>query len=883
MMRKYLLLLVLVGAFFIGSTTSYAAEATSSSVSLFPKSSGDVSQSYEQYDTWNYSWDPSGLMNKFDFFYAVGNACMIATAFITRLGIMILSIGLHPDILADIFIVITEVIARSPKVIMPRLWPFIVIGLIGVLIWDFSKDNYQRMLRRGITMLLVVAIGAIYYAFTAPGLKMASDGIDATSNLFSGAIVSLATPLEGEEGADNNNDQFLKKEQSIYSIVWQVVVEQPWQMGQFAAIDENVGEHASKIQTVLSQDKNAIEVSSETKWKDVFLAYPRGSDIRKSLVNIYEDAEPDKFIKAFSPEYRLIIGLCSFMGSLVLLVYFSFMGILLIGLFAMFIACILAGVVIIPFSMLPFVETQSPLKWLIKITSISALGKIVIGMYVGLTFLIVLIFSKTKFSGLFVDGNENGYLITLFSNIGWYLLSIVAFVILLKRMRPIQKFNSKLDRRFEKRRLESSLQNDGDYESTSRRTRSKKINSDFVHDNYDTQRNSDYLEVDTLDTTNETFVNIARSQSENALTERETALRGTDSQNPSSNVLKEVDGFRGVSQVDSDHLYSDRSTNNQRPSNQKNVKVLSASDQQSNGKVVQKGEHIKPLPLKPRLIEKIFTGINPSTSKQEIDYVDSFVPVDQQREGVSQAKTISEYEKMKEKKTIITPLTKSEEHLEELTSSTKHDTDFSNSDLNHRPSKDSNKEEIDISNSDLNHRPSKDINKEEIDISNSDLSHQPNENSNKEDMNFNNSDPNNRSSKEMVKNKGVANEKQNTETIKIRPMVKSPKMDHEINREINKISEDTITINESNQTKQKSNVEKKYEVTEVKEASHEDGHLSISKSIPEDHKNVSEPKLKPPVLNKREDLQFNKPNSKKVNSTNKSAREMKPANKIYFD
>jgi len=486
---KRVWIFVLLIALFCGGAVASAA-TPNAGVPLFPVKSGVEQNDYEKYDTWNYAWDPSGVMNKYDPLYMVGNFLMVIAALIVRGAIFLLSIGLHPDILEDIFVVIVQVISHSPKVILARFWPFVAVGTVLLLIWDYQKGDYTKMMKRWISIGLVMVIMGLYYALSAPGLKLASDGIDAMATTFSGAVVSLAAPLSGEEGADNNNDEFLKTETSIYDMVWAITVEQPWQMGQLGSIDEPIGEHVDEVEDALSEDDDAIAVTAETKWKDVFLHYPRDSDIRTELVDVYEEVETDRFRTAFAGEYRLIIGFCTFLASLVIFLFFALMGVLLIALFLVFLAMIIAGVVIIPFSLIPMYQNQGALRWLAKILSFTAIGKVGIAVYVGVVFLVVMIFSKTKFSALFVDGNANGFLVTLFFNIFWYIAGGAFFIYLLYKLKDKAGWGSK-----KKRKMRSDGDYEDDYEedddegnsSRSRKKRqykkkSRKISSDFVDD-----------------------------------------------------------------------------------------------------------------------------------------------------------------------------------------------------------------------------------------------------------------------------------------------------------------------------------------------------------------------------------------------------------------
>lgn len=485
-LRTRVLIVVFLLVLCVGGSVASAA-TTTTGIPLFPVNTGSDLRDYEKFDTWNYAWDPSGIMNQYDPLYMIGNLGMLFSAFIMRGAIFLLSVGLHPEIMADIFIVIVQVISSSPPIILKRIWPFVAVIATLLFIWDYQKGDHRKMMKRGISMVVVMVVLGLYYALSAPGLKLASDGIDAVATTFAGAVVQLAAPLNGEEGSTDNSDQFLAAEDSIYDMVWQITIEQPWQMGELGSIDARIGKHAGDVKYAISSDTEAMEVTEDTKWKEVFLKYPRGSDIRKELIDVYQKAEPNLFRVAFAGEYRLIIGFCTLLASVVVFLFFAVMGILLIALFLILLAMIIAGVVIIPFSLIPIFDNHGALRWLAKVLGFAAIGKIAIGIYVGIVFLVVIIFNKTNFSALFVDGNANGFLVTLFFNIFWYLAGLAFFIYLLYKLNA--KTGWITNRKRKMRSSDGDYDDEDDYEEsgdrrrkTKQRRKIKKVSTDFVEE-----------------------------------------------------------------------------------------------------------------------------------------------------------------------------------------------------------------------------------------------------------------------------------------------------------------------------------------------------------------------------------------------------------------
>ncbi len=417
----------------IGGTVVSAAPATT--MPLFPVNTGSEVQDYEKFAIWNYSWDPSGVMNQYDPTYMIANLLMFLSACIMRFGILIFSIGMHPDVVEDIFVAVVQVISNAPKILLERFWPFITVCIIVLLIWDYQKGDYQRMVKRGVSIVIVMFVLGVYNAISVPVLKTAADAADAFATMVAGTVVSLAAPLSGEEEDALGSNDFLKTETSVYNMIWRITVDHPWQMGEFGTIDAPIGEHVDDVRDALSDDKNAINVTAETRWREAFLHYPRGSDIRDDLVDVYEDAYPTLFSTAFSGEYRLLIAFFTFLASLVVFLFLTLIGGCLFALFLLFLAAVIAGVVVIVVALVPANQGQGLLRWYTKVLSFTYVGKVLISLYVGVVFLMVVIFSKTRFSALFSNGDSTGFIINQILNIFWYAAGLAGFVLILLNLK----------------------------------------------------------------------------------------------------------------------------------------------------------------------------------------------------------------------------------------------------------------------------------------------------------------------------------------------------------------------------------------------------------------------------------------------------------------
>lgn len=456
-MKKVRRLIGILVLFFTLFHAASLAFAEGSEIPLFPQTQ-DLKGDYDQYPIYHYAWDPDGTMGAYDPLFQLANVFMIATAFLVRLALLIYSLGSNPSVIGDLLSGIVQVITNSQAIILPRIWPFFALAAMAVLVWDYYQNHMQRAIQRGVTFFVVAVILGIYYNLTAPGIKMATDAVDTTANMFSSAIVATASPTEGETNFING-DAFLKTEQNFTNIVWKLLVEYPWQMGEFGQIDGTLANDADAVNNAvkggflgIGENKNAPQFSKDDTWKNVVLRYPANQKPRSKIAGILNDDRHPVSKSAFSSVYRLILSLVTFILSLVIVIFFSLAGLLLLFLFFYFIAALIAGVVIIPFSLIPMTHHPGWLRWWMKSILGSALGKIVIAMYIGLVFLIAVLINKLPVVGANSDPNttlqnEYGFVFSLLINAIWFSLAILLFYFLYKQFQPVQRFNAGVDQK----------------------------------------------------------------------------------------------------------------------------------------------------------------------------------------------------------------------------------------------------------------------------------------------------------------------------------------------------------------------------------------------------------------------------------------------------
>ena len=456
-MKKVRRLIGILVLFFTLFHAASLAFAEGSEIPLFPQIQ-DLKGDYDQYPIYHYAWDPDGTMGAYDPLFQLANVFMIATAFLVRLALLIYSLGSNPSVIGDLLSGIVQVITNSQAIILPRIWPFFALAAMAVLVWDYYQNHMQRAIQRGVTFFVVAVILGIYYNLTAPGIKMATDAVDTTANMFSSAIVAIASPTEGETNYING-DAFLKTEQNFTNIVWKLLVEHPWQMGEFGQIDGTLANDADAVNNAvkggflgIGENKNAPQFSKDDTWKNVVLRYPANQKPRSKIAGILNDDRHPVSKSAFSSVYRLVLSLVTFLLSLVIVIFFTLAGLLLLFLFFYFIAALIAGVVIVPFSLIPMTHHPGWLRWWMKSILGSALGKIVIAMYIGLVFLIAVLINKLPVVGANSDPNttlqnEYGFVFSLLINAIWFSLAILLFYFLYKQFQPLQRFNAGVDQK----------------------------------------------------------------------------------------------------------------------------------------------------------------------------------------------------------------------------------------------------------------------------------------------------------------------------------------------------------------------------------------------------------------------------------------------------
>lgn len=487
----YLTLLLFTVTF----TTSIASEGKQ--IELFP----DTGDDYSRYIS-NYSWAPDGLTGNLNILYQLGNLLFVGAVFLIKFAISILNLGLHPTFLSGIFQGVADAITSSKTTFLPRVIPFAVIIAGAVLVWDFTKNDPRTAMKRGVNFLVICGMLGLYYNFTAPGIKMASDALDATTNMFSNVVVSIGVSPD-ERNQDIESDAINIVEDKVQNIVWKLLVDHPWQMGEFNEIDAVITEEEAKkldnelkllnfivekFGWIFGLENNAqIKFEPGSKWRDYAIQHPPDVGYRALFSSYYEKYKPEKYYNAYSGLYRLLLGLLSFIGAVIVGIFMTMFGAILISLYLLFIVAILAGGIILPLSLIPFNQNSGILRWLVQVLLGTVVGKIAIGIYIGLVFLVVIIKDKAMYA-IGDDSNyTDSFLISLLLNLAIFLIAIILFIFLLKKYQPnITKYVKGKNTRS---RSDDDENSDEDEDDSSRgKSKKNKVNGSSGYIKHDTDR-----------------------------------------------------------------------------------------------------------------------------------------------------------------------------------------------------------------------------------------------------------------------------------------------------------------------------------------------------------------------------------------------------------
>jgi len=451
-MRRIIALLTIIAICFVCLITPvFAAEEKAQ---VFPELTH-----FKHPPVQHYSWEPDSVVGGLDILYMLAKALMFVSALLVNLSIVIFQYALHPTFFGDLFAEMVRIIKASEQNVLPIIWGFVVIFGGAYFAWDFKQNNSQRAMKRGTTFVIAMMITAAYYQITAPTIKTISDGIDGTATTLTAVVVSGAA-IKDAPADIGMNDKFDYANQYLMGEIWDLLVEDPWQMGMFGKLDATVSDEEAEaindsLESFWTGKSEYPKIKAGQTWKEYVLQFPVGSDPRDAVVEYLAEEKQDEFMSSFDSGYRLLLAFLSFIGSLVTTLFFLLFGGLLLALYGAFLGIFMAGIIIVPCSMLPIFHDLTILRKWLQWLAYTALGKILLGMYVGLTFLVQIMINNS--TTLDPKSGHFSYLLLILVNMLILIISILVFYLLVKRFQPKKRIFDNVDRNFSDR-AESTVQ-----------------------------------------------------------------------------------------------------------------------------------------------------------------------------------------------------------------------------------------------------------------------------------------------------------------------------------------------------------------------------------------------------------------------------------------
>lgn len=379
---------------------------------LFP-----VIEGFSVPDPMFYAWASDGIFASAVSIFA--SFFLVIGTFILRFGIMILDYGQYPSFLHAIVEDITGRIQSEGWAIVRLLMPLVIIGSFILLGKDYMKGAASTTIRRATIFVVTLCIVTAAYAMPVTTLTKTLTGVAEFSSWISGKMMGVFAENEQLEGTDTNR--------VVYYQIWELLVYKPFEVGELGASNIRITkEEAEKINKMI----NPYRVKAGMRWGDIILWFPYGSDYREDIADYYADRYPQNHDYAQNQYFRLLVGLASFLVGLVAALFLIIMGGLLLALALYFIGLLCAGVIILPFTLIPS-EKVYVLKYLTRIAGVFV-AQLFISLYLVLTFIVVRLVAYTADGAAFLVG----MLIVLVL----FLMAAIMFFVLLSKMQSVPMF-----------------------------------------------------------------------------------------------------------------------------------------------------------------------------------------------------------------------------------------------------------------------------------------------------------------------------------------------------------------------------------------------------------------------------------------------------------
>ncbi|CAH8248470.1 hypothetical protein WJ0W_007138 [Paenibacillus melissococcoides] len=443
------LLLLIIAGFLVAPTVSAAPSAPTESGGIFPPI-----KDFDSPPLSHYGWNADGFTGNINPIYNIANFLFFTIVMIIRTGLMILDWGRNPTFLYPLIENLSDVVNYGIVVFLKAYWPIISIIILLLLVKDYIKGNFAKTGKRFISFLIVFVT---IYIFTGMGNGVIIKTVEAINALDDYTMQTFNKITNKANGQDDAADQ---KQVSIYTLAWNMLVQDPFARGQIAN---------AKL-TLTAADADAINAKIEgtgasagQKWIDLILKHDKDSKERDKIMGVFEDNHEDEFEAAYSSMGRLEIVLFILFPGLLSFIFFIFFGLILLALFFYFLGILVGSIVVLPLSIIPREFPSTLMTWG-KMLATALISKLAVGMYLALTLVIVNAIVSADALEQMIGNYGQMFLVAIV-----FLLSIVLFYFFLKRfthpmLAPLNKGVRYVDSARRRRRKRRDRNDDEGYD-----------------------------------------------------------------------------------------------------------------------------------------------------------------------------------------------------------------------------------------------------------------------------------------------------------------------------------------------------------------------------------------------------------------------------------
>ncbi|BFH18256.1 hypothetical protein J6TS7_20580 [Paenibacillus dendritiformis] len=444
----FVIMLLMVAGCMLAPTVSAAPAAQTGSGDLFPPI-----KDFDSPPPKHYGWNADGFTGNINIIYNIANVLFFVIVMVIRTGLMILDWGRNPTFLTPLIENLSDVVNYGIVVFLRAYWPIISIIILLLLVKDYYKGNFAKTGKRFISFMIVFVV---IYLFTGMGnavIIKTVEAINALDDYTMHTFNKITNKVNGE-------DPEIQKQVSIYTLAWNMLVDEPFARGQIAN---------SKL-TLTPEDADAINAkiggvsaNAGQKWIDLILQYDKDSKDRDKIMGVFEDNYEEEFETAYSSMGRLEIVFFVLFPALLAFLFFLFFGLILLALFFYFLGILVSSIVVLPLSIIPREFPSTLMTWG-KMLATALISKLAVGMYIALTLVIVNAIVSADALEQMIGNYGQMFLVAIV-----FLLSIIMFYFFLKRfthplIAPLNKGVRYVDRVRRKKRKRGDRYDDEGYD-----------------------------------------------------------------------------------------------------------------------------------------------------------------------------------------------------------------------------------------------------------------------------------------------------------------------------------------------------------------------------------------------------------------------------------